>query len=66
MSNRTLADFSGRDVADGSGRDVVDFSGRGLANFSGRDERAIGSQLFPWVFPLWFSDVEPRNISDIE
>ena len=29
-----------------------------------RDVRAIGSQKFPWAFPLWFSDIEPRVIKE--
>lgn len=31
-----------------------------------RAGRAIGSQAFPWAFPLWFSDIEPRDLSNTE
>ena len=65
MSNRDLADFTGRGLSDATGRAVTDFSGRAAGDFTGRDERAIGSQKFPWSFPLWFSDVEPRIVSNL-
>jgi len=64
MSDRDLADFSGRSLGDASGRSVADASGRSVSDFSGREERAIGNQSFPWSFPLWFSDAEPRGLSD--
>jgi len=63
---RDLKDFTGRALSSFSGRSIQDFSGRTLSddNDEFRVSRAVGNQEFPWSFPLWFSDIEPRAIAD--
>jgi len=62
---RELKGFTGRDISDTTERDLKNFTGRALADMTSRDIRAVGSQLFPWTFPLWFSDIEPKNLSNV-
>ena len=57
MSDRDLADFSGRSLGDVNGRSVSDASGRDLAT-----SIWLKPQEFPWTFPLWFSDVQIREL----
>jgi len=49
-------------------RELKNFTGRNLSddNDEIRATRAVGNQEFPWSFPLWFSDIEPRALSNVE
>ena len=38
-----------------SNRDLVDFSGRAVS--------AVQNQEFPWTFPLWFTDMQIKDLA---
>jgi len=51
---RGLVDFGGRVVQQSVVRDTVEIAGRAIG--------AVGSQNFPWSFPLWFT-TEPKTLT---
>ena len=53
-----------RDGAQPSVRTTVEPSARGASQPSSRESGIIGNQSFPWLFPLWFSNVYGKDLSD--
>ena len=63
MAARDLSQPTVRDSVDTTERDLQTFSGKTLSDVDTRVNRAVGHQSFPWSFPLWFSDVTPRDLT---
>ena len=63
MAARDLSQPTVRDSVDATERDLSTFTGRTAVDSTERVNRAVGHQSFPWSFPLWFSDVTPRDLT---
>ena len=66
VTARGLAGFTGRGMATTSSRDLGGFVGKDLSddNDEIRVGKTIGNQAFPWIFPLWFSDIKPKGLTE--